>query len=135
MRARNCDYVLVFFGQSLGGFEPALGGQDGDWHFAGCRIYSKLVEHFANVGRDDVHIDEDCFDVGRIAGHREEFAAIVRGFGGELLRGELAGQLGCCGTGRHRDESSALVAATGEPSERFGNAARAGIGRGSDRVP
>ena len=80
-------------------------------------------------GDEDIHVDEDCFDVGRIAGHREQFAAIVRSFGGELVRGELAGQVGCGGVRWHRDECPLLGAASGEPGERFGNAAGAGIGR------
>ena len=113
MRPRDGDDALVLGGEALGRVEPAVGGQQRDRHFARGRVGAQFVEHFADVGREDVHVDEHEFQVGRLlrptsTASRPRLVASAS----MPMGGELAGQSrGAVGDRRHRHDGAALAGA------------------------
>jgi hypothetical protein len=77
MESGHGNYTPMFCGELLGCFKSAITSEKDNWNVAGGRIRPELVKNLANAGRLDIHIDEDCFQVGHIASHADGIAASI----------------------------------------------------------
>ena len=127
MRPRHGDYARVLGGDSFGGIEAAIGGKDRDGNVARCGMDAELVHALADIGLDDVHINEDDVQIGHCEREVNGVAAAVRRFGDEVERSESAGQVAGGGDRRHGDDGSVFARAIGEPGEGIWHIAGTGV--------